>query len=99
MIINGILPSSFLPKYDTKPWEMKVIDTMELWKFGNSSSIASLELMCSVLGIDSSKEGDVIGNKVHEAYWIDNKIEQIKEYCESDVDVLVQIINKLKELQ
>jgi hypothetical protein len=99
MIINGILPSSFLPKYDTKPWEMKVIDTMELWKFGNSSSIASLELMCSVLGIDSSKEGDVIGNKVHESYWIDNKIEQIKEYCERDVDVLVQIINKLKELQ
>jgi len=99
MIINGILPSSFLPKYDTKPWEMKVIDTMELWKFGNSSSIASLELMCSVLGINSSKEGDVTGNKVHESYWIDNKIEQIKEYCERDVDVLVQIINKLKELK
>jgi hypothetical protein len=55
--------------------------------------------MCSVLGIDSSKEGDVTGNKVHESYWIDNKIEQIKEYCERDVDVLVQIINKLKELK
>lgn len=99
MIINGIKPSSFLPKYDTKPWEMKVVDTMEIWKFGNSSSIASLELMCSVLGVPSSKEGDVTGNRVHESYWINNKLEEIKDYCERDVDVLVQIINKLKRLQ
>ena len=27
MLINGILPSSILPSYDTKPWEIKAIDT------------------------------------------------------------------------
>jgi hypothetical protein len=78
---------------------MKVIDTLEIWKFGNPSSLASLELMCSSLGVESSKEGDVTGNRVHESYWVNGKLEEIKEYCERDVDVLVQIIKKLKELQ
>ena len=98
MIINGIKPSSFLPGYNTKPWEMKVVDTLEIWKFGNPSSLASLELMCSSLGVESSKDGEVTGNRVHESYWIDGKLEQIKEYCEKDVDVLIQIIKELKEL-
>lgn len=99
MIINGLKPSSFLPSYNTKPWEMKVIDTLEIWKFGNPSSLASLELMCSSLGVESSKEGEVTGNRVHKSYWVNGKLEEIKEYCERDVDVLVQIIKKLKELQ
>jgi hypothetical protein len=32
MIINGVYPSSILPSYDTKPWEIKAIDTKEFWQ-------------------------------------------------------------------
>ncbi len=32
MVINGIKPSPLLPSYDTKPWEIKAIDTMDVWK-------------------------------------------------------------------
>ena len=31
MIINDIMPSKILPSYDTKPWEVKAIDTKEIW--------------------------------------------------------------------
>ena len=99
MIINGILPSKILPSYDTKPWEVKAIDTKEIWQYGAYTSIGSLDLVCSTMGIDTPKDGEVTGDKVHHAYWIEQKLPQISEYCEKDVDVLVQFIKKLKELE
>ena len=99
MIINGILPSKILPSYDTKPWEVKAIDTKDIWQYGSYTAIGSLDLVCSTMGIDTPKDGEVTGDKVHSAYWLEQKLPQISEYCEKDVDVLIQFIKKLKELK
>jgi predicted PolB exonuclease-like 3'-5' exonuclease len=99
MVINGLLPPSILPSYDTKPWEIKAIDTKEIWQFGSYTSIGSLDLMCTCMDIPSPKEGEITGEKVHDAYWIDGKLKEIAEYCERDVKVLVDVIKKLKELK
>jgi 3'-5' exonuclease len=98
MVINGLLPPSILPSYDTKPWEIKAIDTKEIWQFGSYTSIGSLDLMCTCMNIPSPKEGEITGEKVHDAYWNDGKLKEIAEYCEKDVKVLVDVIKKLKEL-
>ena len=99
MIINGIKPSSLLPSYSTKPWEVKAIDTKEIWQYGSYSSIGSLDLMCSSLGIQTPKDGAVVGSNVHHSYWDLDMLDEIAEYCEKDVLVLVEIIKKLKSLQ
>ena len=99
MIINGIMPSKLLPSYDTKPWEVKAIDTKEIWQYGAYTSIGSLDLVCSTMGIPTPKDGEVTGDKVHNAYWVEQKLTQISEYCEKDVEFLVQFIKKLKELK
>ena len=99
MIINGLLPPSILPSYDTKPWEIKAIDTKEIWQYGAYSSIGSLDLLCSCMDIPTSKEGEITGDMVHNSYWIDRKLKEISEYCERDVQVLIDIIKKLKELK
>ena len=99
MIINGIRPSKILPSYDTKPWEIKAIDTKEIWQYGAYTSIGSLDLMCSCLEIPTPKDGEVTGDKVHSAYWEEQKIKEIVEYCEKDVEVLIQAIMKLKSLE
>lgn len=99
MIINGILPPSILPSYDTKPWEIKAIDTKEIWQYGSYSSIGSLDLLCSCLGIETPKNGEVTGENIHEYYWNGGNLEKISEYCEKDVNVLIEIIKKLKELK
>jgi DNA polymerase elongation subunit (family B) len=99
MIVNGIMPSSILPSYDTKPWEIKAIDTKEIWQYGSYSSIGSLDLLCSCLGLPSSKEGEVKGDNVHDSYWNGGKLKEISEYCEEDVNVLIKVIKKLKELE
>ena len=98
MIVNNLMPPTMLPTYDTKPWDIKAIDTKEVWQYGAYTSIGSLDLLCSSLGIQTPKDGEVVGEKVHSEYWVNKNILGIKEYCEKDVDVLIQIIKKLKEL-
>jgi uncharacterized protein YprB with RNaseH-like and TPR domain len=98
MIINGLLPPKILPGHDTKPWEIKALDTKELWQYGGYGTIASLELMCVSMGVESSKNMEIKGNKVHEAYWINEDIKGIVEYCEKDVLVLIDVIKKITNL-
>jgi uncharacterized protein YprB with RNaseH-like and TPR domain len=98
MIINGLLPPKILPGHDTKPWEIKALDTKELWQYGGYGTIASLELMCVSMGVKSSKNMEITGNKVHEAYWINKDIKGIVEYCEKDVLVLIDVIKKITSL-
>jgi uncharacterized protein YprB with RNaseH-like and TPR domain len=98
MIINGLLPPKILPGHETKPWEIKALDTKELWQYGGYGSIASLELMCVCMGVESSKNMEVTGNKVHEAYWTNKDIKGIVEYCEKDVLVLIDVIKKITTL-
>ena len=98
MIINGLLPPKILPGHETKPWEIKALDTKELWQYGGYGTIASLELMCVSMGVESSKNMEITGNKVHEAYWINKDIKGIVEYCEKDVLVLIDVIKKITSL-
>jgi predicted PolB exonuclease-like 3'-5' exonuclease len=99
MIINGIKPPKLLPGHDIKPWEIKALDTKELWQYGGYGTLASLELMCVAMGVPSPKTMEVTGNKVHNAYWNDKNIEGITKYCEKDVEVLIEVIEKLYELK
>jgi len=96
--INGMKPPKLFPTHETKPWDLRVVDTKEVWQFGNNWSLGSLDLICSVLDVDSPKNGDVKGDSVTTNYWEGNH-EEIKEYCERDVKALVDIITKLNNLK
>ena len=96
--INGMKPPRLFPTHNTKPWELRVLDTKDVWQFGNNWSLGSLDLMCAVLDIYSPKNGDVKGDNVTKNYWEGNHGE-IKEYCEKDVKALVDIIIKLNNLK
>jgi predicted PolB exonuclease-like 3'-5' exonuclease len=99
MLIQSILPPSILPAFNTKPWEIRAIDTKEVWQFGAYTSIGSLDLLCASMDVPSPKEGEVVGSKVHDAYWNKGMLKEIAEYCERDVQVLVDVILKLKSLK
>lgn len=99
MMINGLKPPLLLPGHDVKPWERRALDTKELWQYGNYSQLASLEFMCITMGVESPKTMEITGNKVHEAFWDKNDIDGIVKYCEKDVDVLIDVIQKLTELK
>jgi len=98
MLINKIKPSPIMPTHDTKPWELKALDTKELWNFGSYKGLSSLHLICSVLGLDTPKNGKVDGSNIHKSYYLDNNISEIKKYCEKDVNALMDIISHVKSL-
>ena len=81
-----------------KPWEVKYIaDTLELWKFGDHKNYTSLDLLAYTLGIPSPKE-QMDGSKVGHAYWHEDQLEQIRQYCERDVLTTAQVYLKLNQL-
>lgn len=96
---HEILPPKILPSYDTKPWEIKAVDTKEVWQFGNNFGISSLDLMCVSMGVESPKTGEVSGNLVHDTYWNANGLTPIADYCEKDVSVLVELMKKIYSLK
>jgi DNA polymerase elongation subunit (family B) len=97
-VINGLKPPTIFPGHDTKPWEMKVLDTKEVWSFGGKYGLSSLDLICMSLNVNSPKNGDVKGDNVNTNFWVDNH-EEIKEYCEKDVKALIDIIVKFNNLK
>lgn len=95
MIINGMPIPSMLDLAGKKPWEVKHLDTMELWKFGDYKNFVSLDLLADVFNIPSPKD-DIDGSMVNKVYYEENNLERIVEYCAKDVVTLTQILLRFK---
>lgn len=81
-----------------KPWEVRYIaDTLEMWKFGDIKNYTSLDLLAYSLGIPSPKE-QMDGSKVGHAYWQEDRLEDIRQYCERDVVTAAQVYLRLNQL-
>ena len=91
MVINGIEIPEALKISGRKPWEVRHLDTMELWKFGDFKSFTSLKLLAKVLDVPSPKD-DIDGSMVNSVYWADKDLDRIVEYCQKDVITLAQIL-------
>lgn len=92
MIINSVPVPEALKLHGKKPWEVKhLMDTMEMWKFGDYKSYTSLKLLAKVLGIPSPKD-DIDGSMVGSVYWVEKDLERIVEYCQKDVITLAQVL-------
>ncbi len=97
MLVNGIAIPSILDVAGKKPWEVKFLDTMELWKFGDVKHYTSLNLLSYIFGIPSPKD-DIDGSQVAQCYYQLNDLNRIVTYCEKDVLTVAQILLKYKGL-
>lgn len=90
MLIKGIKLPDILNTAILKPWQVRFIDTMELWKFGNYRKYTSLDLLSAVFEIPTPKD-DIDGSEVAAVYYEKDDLERIKNYCQKDVIATVQI--------
>lgn len=97
MLVNGISLPDYLNISGKKPWEIRHHDTLEMWKFGDRKNYTSLDLLATIFNIPSSKNG-IDGSMVNTAYYLENKLESIVEYCKRDVIVLAQLYLKMHNL-
>lgn len=94
MIINSVPIPEALQIAGRKPWEVRHLDTMELWKFGDYKSYTSLKLLAHILGIPSPKD-DIDGSMVNSVYWVEKDLNRIALYCQKDVVTLAQILLRM----
>ena len=91
MVINGIEIPEALKIAGRKPWEVRHLDTLEFWKFGDYKNYTSLNLLAKVLGISSPKD-DIDGSQVNGVYWKEKDLDRIVTYCQKDVVTLTQVL-------
>lgn len=94
MIIHAIELPKPLNISGKKPWEIKHIDTMELWKFGDYKRYTSLDLLATILDVESSKN-DINGSQVADVYYEENDLRRIIEYCQRDVVTTARVYFRL----
>ena len=91
LLINALKIPRILNMAGKKPWEIKHIDTMELWKFGDYKNYTSLELLTHVFGIPTPKD-DIDGSQVASIYYEAKDLDRIALYCEKDVIATIQLL-------
>lgn len=90
MIINNIPLPVELQTAGKKPWELKWLDTMELWRCGDTRHSVQLKLLCALFGITTPKD-DIDGSQVAEVYYKEKNLDRIAFYCEKDVRATTQV--------
>ena len=97
MIINRLIIPEILDNAGKKPWEVKLLDTMDLWKFGDYKNYTSLDLLTSILGIPTPKD-DIDGSMVAGIYYGEKDLERIVHYCEKDVLAIARVLLRFMNL-
>ena len=95
MMMQNLPLPSFLQLSGKKPWETNLIDTMQLWKFGDYKNYTSLAVLAKCFGIPSPKD-DIDGSEVAYVYYVEKDIDRIITYCEKDVIAVAQIFLRFR---
>tara|TARA_B100001115_G_scaffold183407_1_gene182165 strand:- start:372 stop:914 length:543 start_codon:yes stop_codon:yes gene_type:complete len=93
MLINGVKLPKILDLSGKKPWEVRHLDTMELWKFGEYKHFTSIKLLAALFDIPTPKD-DIDGSQVARFYWQEKDLERIKNYCQKDTLTVAQLLLK-----
>lgn len=94
-LVNGLKLPAILDNSGKKPWEIKHLDTLELWKFGDYKHYTSLNLLTAIFNIPSPKD-DISGADVAKVYYQEKNLTRIVKYCEKDVLAVVQLYLRYK---
>ncbi len=95
-VVHSLPLPAALQLWSRKPWETRhLLDTMELWKFGDVKNFTSVKLLAALLGFPSPKD-DIDGSMVGRVYWEEQDLERIAHYCEKDVLATMQLFQRYK---
>ena len=94
MVINQVQFPPILDLSGKKPWQTAhIMDTLDIWRFGDYKNYTSLNLLAATLGIESPKD-DIDGSMVGHVFWVEENLDRIVTYCQKDVVTTINIIMK-----
>lgn len=94
-IIHQLSLPQPLQLHGFKPWEVPMLDTLHLWRFGDYKNYTSLKLLTAILGIPTPKD-DIDGSMVAKVYWQERDLPRIATYCQKDVAAVAQLVMRFK---
>lgn len=97
LLVNKLPLPKLLQIQGYKPWNVKHLDTMELWRFGDIKNFTSLNLLAHIFNVPSPKD-DIDGSQIAQVYYQEKNLDRIKTYCMKDVVTLARIYQCLKGL-
>ena len=98
LLVNQLPLPKLLQIQGFKPWNVKHLDTMEMWRFGDIKNFTSLNLLAHIFNIPSPKD-DIDGSQIAQVFYEEKNIDRIKTYCIKDVVTLIRIYQCLKGLE
>lgn len=98
MLLNRVALPASLNLAGKKPWEVKHLDTMELWKFGDYKHYTSLNLLAHIFNIPTPKD-DITGADVGRVYYEENDLARIITYCQKDVVTTARLYQRFNNLE
>ena len=96
-LVNNLNLPKIMDIAGAKPWEIKdqLIDTLQLWKFGDYKHYTSLSLLCELFNIPTPKD-DIDGSQVANIFWEEKDLDRIIKYCEKDTLAVANLLLKYK---
>lgn len=95
ILINNLHIPYALDVQGKKPWEIKHLDTMELWQFGDQRHFTSLELLAEVFNITNKTNRKE--NKVYHMYYEgEKKWNDIVQGCQESIQIVAQVFRRYK---
>ena len=99
-VANALLIPVPFRTFGKKPWDLKhLLDTWEIWKGGiyGTSQAATVEVICSVLNIQSPKT-EFSGGDVAKIFFSGepDSMDKIVKYCERDVLAAMTMLRQMK---
>lgn len=98
MLVHGLRLPELLDLAGAKPWEVRHLDTLQYWKFGDYKHFTSLKLLAQLFGIPSPKD-DIDGSMVAHTYYVKQDLNRIAQYCEKDVVTVVRLVQAMRAEQ
>lgn len=100
IVRNKQIPPILKKIIASKPWDLDVLDTQEIWKFGSYGN-SSLTLISNTGNF--KKKGDLLTLKeINDLYWsgddIDEAVKKISFQSANEININIQFLNTLKEM-
>ncbi len=97
ILINNLKLPALLDVAERKPWEIRHLDTLKLWKFGDYRNFTSLRLLVHLFKLPVPTD-EVDGSQIAELYWKNGDFEKIVHHCQTDVVAVAQLILRFKNM-
>jgi 3'-5' exonuclease len=98
MLVNGISLPPSMDVAGKKSWEIRHLDTMDMWRFGDYKSYTTLELLAALFNVEAVHEASIKGSDVNRIYHQEKSPEKIARFCKRNVSILAQVFLHLQSM-